>query len=126
MHNYILQGWPEEVQSDLLPFNHRRSELTAHQGCVLWGSRVVIPVKGRTMLLEDLHEGHPGIVRMKSLARSYFWWSGLDADIEAKVKNCDSCQQNRKKPPQAPLHPWEWPGRPWHRVHIDFCRACGR
>ena len=22
--------------------------------------------------------------------------------------------------PLAPLHPWEYPSRPWQRLHIDF------
>ena len=60
------------------------------------------------------------MVRMKMLARSYFWWSGLDADIEQKVKNCESCQRNAKAPSAAPLHSWEWPSRPWSRLHIDY------
>lgn len=29
------------------------------------------------------------------------------------------CQSTRKSPAPAPLHPWEWPARPWARVHID-------
>ena len=24
------------------------------------------------------------------------------------------------KPAEAPLHPWEFPGRPWSRLHIDY------
>ena len=35
---------------------------------------------------------HPGIVKMKSLARSYVWWPNLCAEIEAKVKDCAECQ----------------------------------
>ena len=23
-------------------------------------------------------------------------------------------------PAHAPLHPWEWPSKPGHRVHVDF------
>ena len=23
-------------------------------------------------------------------------------------------------PGDAPLHPWEWPARPWSRIHIDY------
>lgn len=23
-------------------------------------------------------------------------------------------------PPKALLHPWEWPERPWSRLHADF------
>ena len=36
------------------------------------------------------------------------------------MKTCGACQANWKSPPQAPLHPWEWPSNPWSRLHIDF------
>ena len=80
---------------------------------------MVIPPRGQQQLLEDLHNTHPGIVRMKSLARCYLWWPGLDDDIEAKVKSCEVCQLHRAAPAAAPLHPWEWPEKPWSRIHID-------
>ncbi|CAG2221678.1 Uncharacterized protein K02A2.6 [Mytilus edulis] len=57
---------------------------------------------------------------MKSLARSYIWWPGMDNDLELTVVNCYSCQENRKLPAEAPLHPWEYPSHPWSRIHIDF------
>ena len=28
--------------------------------------------------------------------------------------------QNQKSPAKAPLHPWEWPERPWSRLHVDY------
>ena len=56
---------------------------------------------------------------MKGLARSYVWWPGLDADITELVKRCDVCQSHCPNPPRAMLHPWEWPKRPWARLHID-------
>ena len=33
---------------------------------------------------------------------------------------CMQGQQSRPAPPTAPLHPWEWPPRPWSRLHLDF------
>lgn len=27
-------------------------------------------------------------------------------------------------PCQAPLHPWEWPSKPWECIHIDFSGPC--
>ena len=57
---------------------------------------------------------------MKSLACSYIWWPGLDGDIEQKVKSCHPCQQHRNNPPPSPLIQWEYPQRPWERLHADF------
>ena len=71
-------------------------------------------------LMELLHESHPGVTRMKSLARSYVWWPGMDATIENLAKACASCQEFQKSPPKAPLHPWEWPECAWSRIHIDY------
>ena len=86
----------------------------------MWGIRVIIPQKFRKKILEELHQGHLGIVKMKSIARSYVWWPRLDRDIEDMVKMCEGCQEVQKTPALAPLHPWEWPVAPWERVHIDF------
>ena len=71
-------------------------------------------------MLSELHRDHPGIVRMKEVARSYAWWEGIDKDIETVVKSCKPCQAVRNAPPMAPLHPWLWPTKPWQRLHADF------
>ncbi|XP_029139135.1 uncharacterized protein K02A2.6-like, partial [Protobothrops mucrosquamatus] len=89
-------------------------------GCILWGSRVIVPSSFRPRVLESLHEGHPGIVRMKALTRSYLWWPGLNKAIEAQVHGCIMCQQSRLEMPQAPVHQWEDTHTPWSRIHIDF------
>ena len=60
------------------------------------------------------------MARMKMRARSYFWWPGLDANIECDVKDCESCQCNSNAPSSAPLHPWEWPSRRWSRLHVNY------
>ena len=86
---------------------------------VLWGSRVIIPTTGHQAVLERLHECHPGINRMKGLARCYVWWPKLDSDIEQIIQQCNTCQLHRSSPTKAPLHPWEYPQRPWSRIHID-------
>ncbi|XP_026540268.1 uncharacterized protein K02A2.6-like [Notechis scutatus] len=89
-------------------------------GCILWGDRVVIPERLQEKVLCMLHEGHPGIVKMKSLARSYVWWPGMDKDIETWVGTCTKCQKSRPTPPPAPILNWETPRGPWSRIHIDF------
>ena len=110
VHHFILHGWPSSTsESELQPYFNRRDELSVVNGCVLWGSRVVVPPAGRDIVLEQLHDTHPGISKMKALARSYVWWPGLDKAIESKVQQCEVCQTNRPSPSKAPLHPWEWP-----------------
>ena len=64
----------------------------------------------------ELHKGHPGITRMKSLARMYVWWPGINADIEKSVRLCRECQQVQS----SPLHPWKWQTQPWARLHVDL------
>ena len=63
-------------------------------------------------MIEELHETYPGIVKMKSLVRSYIWWPKLCADIEVKVKDCAEYQASQPILAMGPLHPWEWPERP--------------
>ncbi|CAI5647636.1 unnamed protein product [Oreochromis niloticus] len=117
----IRYGWPATVEQDhLKPYAKRQQELSGQDGCILWGSRVIVPPPGRSQIIEVLHEAHSGISRMESLARSFVWWSGMDSALEEKVKACSQCQSNQKMSPPAPLHPWEWPSRPWSRLHLDF------
>nr|XP_037290929.1 uncharacterized protein K02A2.6-like [Rhipicephalus microplus] len=119
--NWVWKGWPRgSMGPEFSAFTSRQHELTAHKGCLLWSDRVVIPQKLRFRVLEALHSGHPGIIRMKALARSYVWWPGMDAAIEEWVRCCSSCQETRPELPRAPVHPWEASRNPWSRLHMDF------
>lgn len=121
VYQYALGNWPLTCSNkELQPYFNRRTEISVEDGCLLWGIRVIVPSKGRSKVLAALHEAHPGVTRTKSLARSYVWWPGPDHEIETQVKNCGKCQQNQKQPAEAPLHPWEWPGQPWSRIHVDY------
>ena len=120
VYQYVQQGWPKEMNEHLQPFKDKQAELSTEHGCLLWGIRVVVPQSLQAKVLESLHANHTGITRMKALARSHFWWRGLDKDIETLGKSCHSCQTNQSQPAVAPLHPWLWPDAPWRRIHIDF------
>ena len=115
----VQSGWEESDDENLKPYQIRSHELSVQDSCVLWGDRVIIPKAGIEKTLQVLHDGHPGISKMKQLARSVVWWPGIDSDIEKMVKSCQMCSLHQKSPPVAPLHPWEWPRKPWTRIHID-------
>ena len=102
------------------PFTEHKDELSVQDDCILWGHRVVIPPAGVEAVIRVLHDAHPGIHRIKALVWGMAWWPGIDEDLETKVKQCAACQANRKSPPEAPLHPWEWPSKPWS--HAPSCR----
>ena len=120
VYNYVISGWPCVVDPTLVPFKTRQDELSTQQGCILWGARVIVPPSLQDNVLQELHDTHPGISRMKALARSYVWWPNIDSHIERTVSSCSTCQSMRSNPPTVQIHPWTYPARPWSRIHVDF------
>ncbi|CAL8135317.1 unnamed protein product [Orchesella dallaii] len=120
---HIQSGWPakaNQLPEPVRPYFAHRNEYTVEQGTILWGLRVVVPAALQASVLQQLHETHPGVVRMKSIARQYVWWPGVDNDIENLVEACTSCAVNKDNPAEAPLHPWSYPEKPWQRLHLDL------
>lgn len=95
---YIADGWPNPLNDNVFQkFYNKRVSLSFANGCLLMGSRVVIPCCFKEYVLNCLHEGHIGIVRMKSIARGAVWWLNIDRDIENLARSCLVCQQLEKK-----------------------------
>ena len=69
VRRYVLHGCPsQEPKGGLQQYWRRKEELSVLDGCILWGARVIVPPPGRDRVIQELHETHPGIARMKSLA----------------------------------------------------------
>ena len=66
----LRTGWHNLEGEEFQPFNRKGEELSVQDCCLLWGSRLVIPEAMRLRVLEELHAGHPGVSRMKAIARS--------------------------------------------------------
>ena len=123
----VKNGWEEKCSDQvLLPFFKRRNELSLQGNVVLWGRRVVIPECQHQAVLDQLHEHHPGVVRMKQLARMYCWWPKISDDIERRVNVCQTCIQHQNMPAKADVLPWPPSESPWHRVHIDYANFMGK
>uniref|UniRef100_A0A5S6QTQ4 RNA-directed DNA polymerase n=1 Tax=Trichuris muris TaxID=70415 RepID=A0A5S6QTQ4_TRIMR len=119
---FMERGWPEKtgIPTELKPFFDKKAELSFEDGILLRQGRIVPPTNLRNRMLATVHEGHPGIVAMKSMARFQVWWPGIDKEIETYVNQCEACQRNRQRPPEVPLLPWNVPAEPWTRIHVDI------
>ncbi|XP_055536158.1 uncharacterized protein K02A2.6-like [Wyeomyia smithii] len=102
------------------PYAKYINELSVERNIIMRGHRVVVPMTLRQEVLAKLHRSHLGVVKSKSIARSNFWWPGLDLEIESFVKNCSSCLLHSTSPPKAELIPWKPPNKVWNRIHVDF------
>ena len=118
---FAMSGWlTVKLDAEFQPFLSRQQEISLLDDCLLWGSRLIIPPPGWRCLLEQLHQTHLGVSRMKTLARGDVWWLNLDVDIELFVQQCHTCQQSRPQPPITPIHSWEVPKQCWNHLHLYF------
>ncbi|XP_062550294.1 uncharacterized protein K02A2.6-like [Armigeres subalbatus] len=101
-------------------FGVDQNQFTMQGSCLMRGIRVYIPPPLRDRVLAELHSGHFGVSRMKSLARSYCWWENIDKAIEDLAKDCVNCARFRTDPPKVAVHCWERPSEPFQRIHADF------
>ncbi|XP_062538458.1 uncharacterized protein K02A2.6-like [Armigeres subalbatus] len=70
---YNQRGWPSKIDDianpEVHPFFAHRDALSVVKGCVMMSNRLVIPDSFRQRILKQLHRGHPGMERMKAIAR---------------------------------------------------------
>ena len=118
---YVKEGWPYKMNADNPAGKFRKlsESLSTCHGCLLCGSRLVIPSNLRQGILQILHTSHLGMQRMKQLARTAVFWPGIDNDIVDMCRGCVTCAEHQNAPPRSPVHPWILPEKPWSRLHID-------
>ena len=92
-----------------LPDNHPARQLLSVWGelsaldegllCVD-GKRIFVPLSCRRMILDKIHEAHPGITRMYRTARVNYFWPGLKNDVANVVNVCVPCQRHQASLPE--------------------------
>lgn len=88
--------------------------------------QVVIPRCLRAKILEMAHDipasGHLGIHKTKARLWPHFYWPGMNKQVIAYCRSCDTCQRLGKggKPPKAPLIQVPIITEPWKRIAIDI------
>ena len=93
-------------------------------------NRIVIPLPLVNNLIDWYHSnlGHPGMNRMKATVKSFYYWKGMDREIEKHVKNCKECQKFKKTAVRPVGHVPLRTGRsvtPWEKVHTDVIGPWG-
>lgn len=107
------------MHEDFKIFYKYKNSLSVIDGILMCGYKVV-PVSLRNQILNPLHESHMGTTKMKSLARSYVWWPGLNNEIQQITKKCETCTNIRQSPPKSVLKVWDYQDKPFDRIHIDY------
>ncbi|KAL3071929.1 hypothetical protein niasHS_017222 [Heterodera schachtii] len=91
----------------------------------MYAGRIVVPASLQTEVLKMLHCGHPGMKRMKSLARQHVYWPGIDQQIEEVVRKCETCATEAKAPKKTELHSWPKAKGPWKQLIELYKKAAG-
>ncbi|KAI5725637.1 hypothetical protein M8J77_018002 [Diaphorina citri] len=119
---YVKHGWPSvtNLSCDEKTFHTIKDELSIENDLLLRANRIIIPDDLKEQILKLLHDEHPGIVRMKALARSYVWFPGIDKEIENYVKSCSACQAQSNNAQESLLTYWPQTSYPFQRIHIDY------
>ncbi|KAL6727142.1 hypothetical protein ANCDUO_05079 [Ancylostoma duodenale] len=61
--------WPKKPPPCIARYYALRQSLSLHNNCLFVGHRIVVPTRFHNRVMTLLHERHPGINRMKALAR---------------------------------------------------------
>eukprot|EP00731_Ephydatia_muelleri_P004100 Em0002g276a len=112
---YCQFGWPDKhrVTDDIKPYWTLRGYLTVHNGLLLYGRRIVIPVARQREILEKIHQGHLGIQRCRLRIMKSVWWPGVSAQMDKMIRQCHMCAKEavaHKEPmiaAQLPTYPWQ-------------------
>jgi hypothetical protein len=124
-----LKGWPEtkeKVSDDIKFYWKFRFDLSVQDGIVFIGSRYVVPQSLRTDMLQQLHEGHFGISKMKSRAKPIMYWPNMDANFEEMVGRCEKCEKWAKTDRKEPMVLREIPSYPFQMVSCDIMEYAGK
>ena len=85
------------------------------------GTRIAVPLSLRSEVLQIAHEGHLGMVKVKTRLLEKVWWPRIDKDVETTCRTCICCQVVGPPPvPQPPVQRTPFPSPPWSELAVDI------
>ena len=104
----------------LKSFWQLKKDLPIEHSCITFQGRYYIPSVLRASCLKALHQGHPGIVKVKLRAQTSIYWLGLNKEIENHIMCCEPCEVLSRSQQKEPVIPIEIPSRPWQKLGVDL------
>ena len=98
----------------------KKLQLSGREREVLWPPRKMRQpiIDAAHFTIEAVHGGRDRTINRIKLA---YWWPGISVDVDNTIKNCETCQLSKSKPPAPlPLQSMPIPRGPNNRVHIDL------
>lgn len=129
LKEYHKNGWPsckQHCDNLVLPYWNIRDEIHVINNLLFKNNSVIIPWSMRSEILNILHEGHQGIEKTKSLARSTVYWPNINQEIENKIKQCESCNIFSSNKSKEKMLSHEIPTFPWQKLATDLFEYKGK
>ena len=120
--NVILEGWPSNKQETPLctrEYWAYRDELSAHNGLIFRGTRVIMPESLRSDMLRLAHRPHLGIENTLNVFRDIMYWPGLQKDVTQLLSSCPVCNELKPSQTKEPMMSYPVPTRPWEILSSD-------
>ena len=116
-------GFPDKkchLSPHIMKFWDVRDRLIVHDGVLLMGQRMIIPVALRTGVLKILHMAHQGCTGMAARARRTVYWPGIDKDVANKRNGCQYCTTHAPSQPEEPMINEPVPQYPFQIICADY------
>jgi len=119
----VANVWPE-LKKDCHPlladYWTYREEISAENGPLFKGHRLIVPEKFRSRVLQTIHERHFGFDKMQLRAREAVFWPGITSDLLQTAQSCEVCQTFTRSQQRETVLLHEVPQEPWEKLGIDF------
>ena len=115
-----------DVQPSLRMHWPYRDELVTYNNIIFKGSKVIIPERLHSVMLQRTHQSHQRPEVCIRRERDEIFWPGMASEIRHLVSQCSTCNiygaQRQKEPLMLP----EIPNTPWNIVAQDLFTYAGR
>uniref|UniRef100_A0A8C6ULU0 Gypsy retrotransposon integrase-like protein 1 n=1 Tax=Neogobius melanostomus TaxID=47308 RepID=A0A8C6ULU0_9GOBI len=123
LRSTVTTGWPdlkEQVPVIIRGYWPYRDEISAQNGILFRGQRVVIPKSLRTEMLARIHASHIGGEACYRQARETLFWPNMQAEIKDFVSTCTTCNEYAHSQQKETMLSHPLPTRPWQIVSMDL------